>query len=111
LRWGDDAWRVIFLVTGLPALIGVVLRLFVPESPMYLNRNGKGEQARAVLARVAAVNGRQVEIPPLAPDNTARQPMAALFAGRLRRRSMALLVAWMLISVAYYGVFVYLPVK
>lgn len=111
LRWGIDAWRVIFLVTGLPALIGVVLRLFVPESPMYLNRSGKGQQARAVLARVAAVNGRQVEIPPLAPDTGGKQPMSALFAGKLRRRSVSLLLAWMLISVAYYGVFVYLPVR
>ncbi|QOY92716.1 MFS transporter [Massilia sp. UMI-21] len=111
LRWGDDAWRVIFFVTGLPALIGVVLRLFVPESPMYLNRSGKGEQARAVLARVAAVNGRQAEIPPLQPDSAPKQTLSALFSGALRRRSIALLVAWMLISVAYYGVFVYLPVK
>lgn len=111
LRWGEDAWRVIFFVTGLPALAGVVLRLFVPESPMYLNRSGKGEQARAVLARVAAVNGRRVEIPALQPDTGASHTLAALFAGPLGRRSIALLVAWMLISVAYYGVFVYLPVK
>ena len=47
--WGDDAWRVIFFVTGLPALIGVVLRFYIPESPMYLNRNGKSDQARKVL--------------------------------------------------------------
>ncbi len=111
LRWGEDAWRVIFLVTGLPALVGVVLRFFVPESPMYLNRSGQGEQARAVLARVAAVNGRAVAIPPLQPGVAAKRSLLALFAGKLRRRSIALFVAWMLISVAYYGVFVYLPVK
>jgi len=111
LRWGDDAWRVIFLVTGLPALVGVVLRLYVPESPMYLNRSGKAEDARAVLARVAAVNGRSTAIPALRPDAAAKHSMLALFAGALRRRSIALFVAWMLISVAYYGVFVYLPVK
>lgn len=111
LRWGDDAWRVIFLVTGLPALVGVVLRLYVPESPMYLNRSGKAEDARAVLARVAAVNGRSTAIPALRPDVAAKHSMLALFAGALRRRSIALFVAWMLISVAYYGVFVYLPVK
>ena len=111
LRWGDDAWRVIFLVTGLPALVGVVLRLYVPESPMYLHRSGKSRQAREVLARVAAVNGRPVAIPALQPDTAAKHGLSALFAGRLRRRSLALFVAWMLISVAYYGVFVYLPVK
>lgn len=111
VRWGDDAWRVIFFVTGLPALVGVVLRLYVPESPMYLNRSGKGEEARAVLERVARVNGRAAAIPALAPESAARQPLSALFAGALRRRSISLFLAWALISIAYYGVFVYLPVR
>lgn len=111
LQWGDDAWRVIFFVTGLPALVGVVLRLYVPESPMYLNRSGKPEQARAVLQRVAQVNGRSIAIAPLMPEARAGQRLSALFSTRLRRRSLALFVAWALISIAYYGVFVYLPVK
>lgn len=111
VRWGDDAWRVIFFVTGLPALVGVVLRLYVPESPMYLNRSGKGAEARAVLERVARVNGRAAAIPALAPESAARQPLSALFAGALRRRSISLFLAWALISIAYYGVFVYLPVR
>ena len=111
LRWGGDAWRVIFLVTGLPALVGVVLRFLIPESPMYLHRNGKSEQARAVLARVAHVNGRSVKIPVLTPEAAVRTTLLTLFSSKLRRRSLALCVAWALISVAYYGVFVYLPVK
>jgi len=111
VNWGDDAWRVIFFVTGLPALIGLVLRFYVPESPMYLNRNGKSEQARAILQRVAKTNGRDVEIPQLQPESAPRKSLSALFTGSLRRRSLALFAAWALISVAYYGVFVYLPVK
>jgi len=111
LRWGDDAWRVIFLVTGLPALVGIVLRLSVPESPMYLNRSGASEQARAVLERIARVNGRTAPIPPLAPEIAVKQSLFALFSGKLRQRSLALFAAWALISIAYYGVFVYLPVK
>jgi putative MFS transporter len=111
LRWGDDAWRVIFFVTGIPALVGVVLRFSVPESPMYLNRSGKPERARAVLERVARVNGRAVTIPALHAEHLAPTSVLTLFSRQLRRRSVALCVAWMLISIAYYGVFVYLPVK
>jgi putative MFS transporter len=111
VRWGDDAWRVIFFVTGLPALIGVVLRFYVPESPMYLHRSGKSEQARKVLARVAKTNGRKVEIPPLQAETPVHTSVFSLFSPGLRRRTISLLMAWGLISIAYYGVFVFLPVK
>ncbi|MDR0202780.1 MAG: MFS transporter [Delftia acidovorans] len=111
VSWGDDAWRVIFFVTGLPALIGVVLRFYIPESPMFLNRNGKSEEARKVLQRVARVNGATADIPALQPEKQERKSILALFNGDLRRRSLSLFLAWALISIAYYGVFVYLPVK
>lgn len=109
--WGDDAWRVIFFVTGLPALVGVALRFYIPESPMYLNRNGKSDRARKVLERVARVNRRDVDMPHLQPETPAHKSMFALFSGGYRRRSIGLFLAWALISIAYYGVFVYLPVK
>ena len=111
LRWDTDAWRVIFLVTGLPALAGVVLRWFVPESPMYLHRSGRPEEARAVLERVARVNRRTVTIAPLSPERVVKASLVALFSSKLRRRSVALMIAWALVSIAYYGVFVYLPLK
>ncbi|RUR71232.1 MFS transporter [Variovorax guangxiensis] len=111
LSHGHDAWRVIFFVTGLPALIGLFMRLFVPESPLFLNQSGRSEEARAVLQRVAVANGVQVHIAPLEPQQKERKSFFALFDAECRRRSICLLAAWMLISVAYYGVFVYLPVK
>ncbi len=111
VSWGDDAWRVIFFVTGIPALVGVVLRFYIPESPMFLNRNGKSEQAREILERVAKVNGNTTPIPALQPETQPRKSIFALFSPELRRRSISLLVAWALISIAYYGVFVYLPIK
>lgn len=108
---GGEAWRTIFFVTGLPALIGVLLRFYVPESPLYLNQQGRSDQARQVLQRVAKANGTNVEIPPLMPQKPQRKSIGALFSGDLRRRTIFLMLAWMLISVSYYGVFVYLPVK
>lgn len=53
LSQDDNGWRMIFFVTGIPALFGVVLRFYVPESPMFLNMVGRSEEARAVLQRVA----------------------------------------------------------
>lgn len=111
LSWGDDAWRLIFLVTGIPALIGVVLRFYIPESPLFLNRSGKSEAARRVLQRVADTNGSAVVIAALQPEAPQRRSALALFSSALRRRSIGLLLAWALISIAYYGVFVYLPIQ
>jgi len=109
--YGDDAWRIIFFVTGIPALVGVVLRFYVPESPLYLNKIGKSEEARRVLERVAATNGNKVTIGQLEAQSMERKSIFALFGRGLTQRTVSLLVAWMFISVAYYGVFVYLPVK
>lgn len=109
--YGDNAWRTIFFVTGIPALAGVVLRFYIPESPLFLNKSGKSEKAREVLKRVARVNGSTAEIPPLVPETMQKTSIFALFDAEVRRRSISLLLAWMLISVAYYGVFVYLPIK
>ncbi len=109
--YGNDAWRIIFFVTGIPALIGIVLRIHVPESPLFLNRNGQPDKARSVLERVARENGRTVDIPALQADTSVKQSVFALFTTTLRRRTIALALAWLLISIAYYGVFVYLPIR
>ncbi|WP_421361385.1 MFS transporter [Agrobacterium rosae] len=108
---GGEAWRTIFFVTGIPALIGILLRFYVPESPFYLNQQGRFEEARQVLQRVAKENGRAMDISPLAPQTPQRKSVGALFSTTLRRRTIFLMLAWVLISVSYYGVFVYLPIK
>ncbi|MGE4371908.1 MAG: MFS transporter [Xanthobacter sp.] len=108
---GPDAWRTIFFVTGIPALIGVLLRFYVPESPHFLNNSGKSEQARKVLQRVAKVNRRSTEIGELQPGEMAKKSILALFSPSLARRTIFLFIAWMLISISYYGIFVYLPVR
>ncbi|MDT6961392.1 MFS transporter [Cupriavidus sp. SZY C1] len=108
---GNDAWRIIFFVTGIPALVGLIPRMYVPESPLFLNRNGKSEQARQVLERVASTNGRRMSIPPLQSETPERASVFMLFGATFRRRTVGLVLAWLLISIAYYAVFVYLPIR
>ncbi|WP_313136311.1 MFS transporter [Paracoccus jeotgali] len=104
-------WRWIFLVAALPALIGIFLRLWVPESPMYLLKAGHPDQARQVVNRVLARNGAA----PLGPEVTLRlapPPPGAprsIFAGSLRMPTIGVLVVWFLVSLSYYGVFVWVP--
>ncbi|RDS85678.1 MFS transporter [Dyella psychrodurans] len=49
---GMEAWRWMFLVATVPALIYGVLVLGVPESPRYLVARGRPAEARVVLAKV-----------------------------------------------------------
>ncbi|WP_128254628.1 MFS transporter [Falsirhodobacter deserti] len=99
-----EAWRWMFAVAALPALIGIWLRLWIPESPMYLLKSGREDEAKAVLARVLHVNGQKM------PDGVRLDlPAPARFTPALRRMTMAVAALWFLVSVAYYGVFVWVP--
>ncbi|HSX75061.1 MAG TPA: MFS transporter [Shinella sp.] len=106
-----DGWRYIFAATAIPALMGIGLRFLVPESPLYLLRLGKMQEAKGVLDRILRVNGKA----PLAADVPLVQPPGVgepgIFGADLRRRSVMILVIWFLVSVSYYGVFTWLPPK
>lgn len=106
-----DGWRYIFAATAIPALMGIGLRFLVPESPLYLLRLGKTQEAKGVLDRILRVNGKA----PLAADVPLVQPPGVgepgIFGADLRRRSVMILVIWFLVSVSYYGVFTWLPPK
>lgn len=106
---GDQAWRWLFVLTALPALVGFGLRFWLPESPHYLLRRGRAEEAREVLARIARGNGRPAPPEPLLAADVPRGRMRDLLAGPLRRRSLLIFAAWLLVSTSYYGVFIWLP--
>src|SRR5438309_564245 len=47
---GSDQWRLLFAIGVLPALLVLLVRLWVPESPRWLCRQGRYEEARRSLA-------------------------------------------------------------
>ncbi|GAA3533130.1 MFS transporter [Amycolatopsis ultiminotia] len=49
---GDDSWRWLLASSCLPAVVVVLLRIGVPESPRWLLTQGKLDQARAVVRRL-----------------------------------------------------------
>lgn len=104
-----EGWRAIFLATAVPALIGFGLRVFVPESPMFLIKSGRAHEAKAVLDRILAANGQQA----LPADTEIVLPHpgqpTSLLSPLLRRRTLLMLPVWFLVSLAYYGVFTWMP--
>jgi putative MFS transporter len=110
----DDAWRIVFAVTAAPALIGLVLRLLIPESPLFLFRRGRIAEANAVLAQVARANGHTgiaLDLSLSVQPHETPQSATSIFRPDLRRRSALILAVWLLVSASYYGVFVWLPVR
>jgi putative MFS transporter len=107
-----DAWRWIFAVTALPALIGIWLRLLVPESPMHLLKAGRTDEAKAVLNRMLRSNGKP-ELPADTRIAAPKPPSGAdsPFSPALRRRTLMILAVWFLVSISYYGVFTWLPAQ
>ncbi|MCZ7447819.1 MFS transporter [Agrobacterium rhizogenes] len=106
-----DAWRYIFAVTAFPAVLGLGLRFLVPESPLYLLRSGRLDEAKAVVNRMLVTNGRaplDAGIGLFQPDVTKGQ---GIFSPALRQRSIMILAIWFLVSVSYYGVFTWMPAK
>lgn len=106
-----DAWRWIFAVTALPALIGIWLRLWVPESPLYLQRRNRPDEFKSVLNTILRTNGK-AELPPgAAIEPPAHEPIQGIFTPALRRRTISILAVWFLVSVSYYGIFTWLPAR
>ena len=108
-----EPWKLIYLVAALPACLGIFLRIWVPESPMFLLRKGDEPQARSIVNRVRVANGTpalpegaRLVVPPTAPA-----PEGGIFAPALMKTTLAVLAVWFLVSLSYYGVFVWLPGK
>lgn len=60
--WGLSAWRWMLLVGVIPAVVYGVLALIIPESPQFLVRAGRDDDAARVLSRVTGVSDTTAKI-------------------------------------------------
>jgi MFS transporter, putative metabolite:H+ symporter len=61
-------WRGLFLVGLTPALLVLMIRYWVPESPRWLMRMGRHEEARRSLAWALQCDPREIELPTTPPE-------------------------------------------
>ncbi|HEV3128142.1 MAG TPA: MFS transporter, partial [Solirubrobacteraceae bacterium] len=107
------AWRVMLGFGVIPAIIIIILRRGVPESPRWLAQNGQPDEARAVAERLVQ---DAVVITPADSERTGETPhgLKAFFQPRLfsrafRRRTVFTAVPWFLMDIATYGVGIFTP--
>jgi putative MFS transporter len=60
---GSDQWRLLFAIGVLPSLLVLLVRIWVPESPRWLCRQGRYEDARKSLAWALQVEPSTLPLP------------------------------------------------
>jgi putative MFS transporter len=107
---GIEGWRWLLIAGGLGAVFVVVLRRVLPESPRWLESQGRGDEAMATARRIAARVGvpiSDVDVPDTAPAEpearSTRDILRTALTGRYRTRTVMLLIFQVLQTVAYYG--------
>ncbi|MEU9256717.1 MFS transporter [Streptomyces sp. NPDC048270] len=108
-----DSWRIMLGFGAVPALFIIVLRRNMPESPRWLARNGREQEAREVgetmtgLSILLTPTDRERQAPPPEGGRAFVQPQ--LFSRRLLRRTVFTTVPWFLMDIATYGVGIFTP--
>jgi SP family xylose:H+ symportor-like MFS transporter len=75
-------WRLMLGSEVIPALLFLVLLLFVPDTPRWLVMKGRADEARAVLARLVAEDEARVSFTQIEASLVVRQePLFAFGAG------------------------------
>jgi MFS transporter, putative metabolite:H+ symporter len=94
----DYAWRGVWIIIGIGALIVWVFRFTLPESPRYLATHGRGKEAIDVLGRLG-IAGPTEPLSTDAASNTKSDPFSVVFSQFPRR-----VIAGMICFTAFFGI-------
>ena len=94
----EYAWRGVWVVIGVGALIVWVFRFTLPESPRYLSTHGRGKEALDVLARLG-IPGPKETLSTDAASDTKSDPFGVVFRLFPKR-----VIAGMICFTAFFGI-------
>jgi MFS transporter, putative metabolite:H+ symporter len=115
-RWAIPAWgwQSIFLIGSIPPLIVLVLMRMLPESPRWLIRRGRIEEADQALSRIEQeirASGKKIAppAPAPAPAPTGSGSWAELFSTQYRTRTLMIWTIWIAIGFISWPLTIWLP--
>ncbi|MFL0505464.1 MFS transporter [Ureibacillus sp. 179-F W5.1 NHS] len=82
--WPIEGWRVALILTAIPALYAVYIRMHLPDSPQFTPRSE-------------------------AKSRTIRQNIAGVWEKKYARSTLMLWILWFTVVFSYYGMFLWLP--
>jgi MFS transporter, putative metabolite:H+ symporter len=107
----SNGWRIMYIIGAALALVGILLRFQLPESPRWLIARGRVEEADAIVTRMEERALRKLStLPP--PDaeiqvqeRAPRASYAEIFGNRLYLlRTILLVIVWFLGYVTVYSI-------
>lgn len=111
---GLDYWRVVILIGSVGAIVVWILRRHIPESPRWLARHGKIDEAERIVAdierRVVAEKGIALATPrTVMPESEGAGTLGEIFTSRYRRRTIILSIFNMAQVIGFYGFAAWVP--
>jgi putative MFS transporter len=104
---GPDAWRIMLAASGIPALLILPFRLGVPESPMWLMKRGRRDEALSIIRRKF---GPEVIIPePSVISEQRRGAWSELLSPRWRKNTLVGCVFYTCQVVPYFALGTFSP--
>jgi MFS transporter, putative metabolite:H+ symporter len=108
-------WQYMFVVGAIPALVALVLRRVLPESPRWLAANGREAEAEAAISLIERETQKSIGKPLPEPRPTVavavdrRASWADLFGPGYLQRTIVVWVMWFAAYFVNYGISVWLP--
>src|ERR1700676_2333052 len=97
--YGIDGWRWVVLIGAAGSMVIWILRLYVPESPLWLARNGRTEEAVKILRTLEASAGSAIPRPSKMPDALpARAAAKAGYAELFKPPYLSLVALFMIFN-------------
>jgi putative MFS transporter len=105
--YGLEGWRWVVLIGAAASMIIWILRLYVPESPLWLARHGRHSEASEIVRRLEAATGANPSGTPIAKARASFAIKPAGFADLLKAPYFSLVVLFMVFNfcqaLGFYG--------